>query len=147
MQPKSAICFRNYVQNSRLNISEENGGNDETRSRDLCCDSAAWLGLEPRPLAKWKSAMTNGSFGYGSGMVKGIDAKLLNDGERSGDYGLCGLRERAKLLGGKLAVWSELNAGTELELRIPATNAYAAADGGKRSWLAEKLSGEDTEKS
>src|SRR5208283_137362 len=63
----------------------------------------------------------------------GIDAKLLNEGERPGHYGLRGMRERAKLMGGKLTVWSELDSGTELELSIPATNAYAAADGGKRS--------------
>jgi len=72
---------------------------------------------------------------------KGIDAKLLKEGERPGHYGFSGMRERAKLLGGKLTVWSELDAGTELELSIPATNAYATPDGGKRSWLAEKLSG------
>jgi signal transduction histidine kinase/ligand-binding sensor domain-containing protein len=76
---------------------------------------------------------------------KGIDAKLVNDHERPGHYGMRGMRERAKLLGGKLTVWSELDAGTELELRIPATNAYATPDGGKRSWLAEKLAGKDTE--
>ncbi len=72
---------------------------------------------------------------------KGIDAKFLNEGERPGHYGLRGMRERAKLLGGKLTVWSELDSGTEVELRIPAANAYAAADGRKRSWLAEKLAG------
>jgi len=31
--------------------------------------------------------------------------------------------ERAKLVGGKLAVWSELDAGTEIELSIPAATA------------------------
>jgi signal transduction histidine kinase len=76
---------------------------------------------------------------------KGIDAKLLNDGERPGHYGLRGMRERAKLLGGKLTVWSELDSGTELELGIPAANAYTTADIGMRSWLADKLSGKDTE--
>ncbi len=76
---------------------------------------------------------------------KGIDAKLLNEGERPGHYGLRGMRERAKLLGGKLTVWSEPDAGTELELSIPATKAYATPDGGKRSSLTEKLSGKDTE--
>jgi signal transduction histidine kinase len=77
---------------------------------------------------------------------KGIDEKVLNDGERPGHYGLRGMRERAKLLGGKLTVWSELDSGTELELRIPATNTYSTADGGKLSWLVEKLSGKDTER-
>ncbi len=76
---------------------------------------------------------------------KGIDAKLLNEGERPGHFGLRGMRERAKLLGGKLTVWSELGSGAELELKIPATNAYAAVEGGKHSWLAEKLAGKDRE--
>jgi signal transduction histidine kinase len=55
---------------------------------------------------------------------KGIDPKLLNERGRPGHYGLRGMRERAKLMGGKPAVWSELDSGTELELRIPALGAY-----------------------
>ncbi len=76
---------------------------------------------------------------------KGIDAGLLIEGGRPGHYGLRGMRERAQLLGGKLAVWSELDSGTELELSIPATKAYAAPDGRRRSWFAEKSPGKDTE--
>jgi signal transduction histidine kinase/ligand-binding sensor domain-containing protein len=76
---------------------------------------------------------------------KGIDPKLLNEGGRPGHYGLRGMRERAKLLGGKLAVWSELDSGTELELRIPASHAYEGSSVPRRSWLADKLSGKDTE--
>jgi len=53
------------------------------------------------------------------------------------------MRERAKLMGGKLAVWSEQDSGTEVELRIPASRAYEA--GASRSWLAEKFAGKDTE--
>jgi signal transduction histidine kinase len=81
---------------------------------------------------------------------KGIDSKLLNDDKRPGHYGMRGMRERAKLLGGEMTVWSELDSGTEVELNIPAANAYATADGRKRSWLAEKfarkLVGKDTER-
>src|SRR6267154_1799368 len=77
---------------------------------------------------------------------KGIDLKLLNDDERPGHYGMRGMRERAKLLGGKLTVWSELDSGTEVELSIPAANAYATADGRRRSWLAEKFAGKLVEK-
>ncbi len=57
---------------------------------------------------------------------KGIDPKLLSDGEPEGHFGLRGMRERAKLIGGKLTVWSELDAGTEVELSIP---AYACVYG------------------
>jgi hypothetical protein len=33
--------------------------------------------------------------------------------------------ERAKLVGGNLEVWSQLDSGTEIELTIPASTAYA----------------------
>jgi len=76
---------------------------------------------------------------------KGIDPKLLNDDGRAGHYGLRGMRERARLMGGKLAVWSELDSGTEVELRIPASRAYEIPPTRRRWWLAEKFSGGDTE--
>jgi signal transduction histidine kinase/streptogramin lyase len=78
---------------------------------------------------------------------KGINPKLLSDDGREGHFGLRGMRERAKLIGGKLTVWSELDSGTEVELSIPASRAYAAL-AEQRSWLAEKFakfSGKDTE--
>ena len=49
-----------------------------------------------------------------------------------------GMRERANAVGGKLVVWSELETGTEVELRIPADAAYARL--AKRSWFSELLS-------
>jgi signal transduction histidine kinase len=75
---------------------------------------------------------------------KGIDPKHLNEAGRAGHFGLRGMRERAKLLGGKLAVWSERDTGTEVELRIPASRAYETSPARGRSWLAEKFSGKDT---
>jgi signal transduction histidine kinase len=77
---------------------------------------------------------------------KGIDSKLLNDDERPGHYGMRGMRERAKLLGGKLTVWSKVETGTEVELSIPAAKAYATADGRRRSWLPKKFAGKLVEK-
>jgi signal transduction histidine kinase len=77
---------------------------------------------------------------------KGIDAKHLNEDGRPGHFGMRGMRERAKLLGGKLAVWSELDSGTEVELSIPASRAYEAFPARRRSWLAEKLTGKLAEK-
>jgi len=56
---------------------------------------------------------------------KGIDQTLLEEGGRPGHFGLAGMQERARLVGGKLAVWSQLGAGTEIELTIPASIAYA----------------------
>jgi len=77
---------------------------------------------------------------------KGIDPKHLNEEGRAGHFGLRGMRERARLMGGKLTVWSEVETGTEVELSIPAANAYAMADGRRRSWLAEKFAGKLVEK-
>jgi signal transduction histidine kinase/ligand-binding sensor domain-containing protein len=76
---------------------------------------------------------------------KGIEAKHLDGDGYAGHYGLRGMRERAKLMGGKLAVWSELDSGTEVELSIPASRAYETSPARRRSWLAEKFSGKDTE--
>ena len=57
---------------------------------------------------------------------RGIQPEVLSAGGREGHFGLHGMRERAKLIGGKLTVWSAAEAGTEIELAIPAANAYAA---------------------
>jgi signal transduction histidine kinase len=74
---------------------------------------------------------------------KGIDAKHLDGDGYAGHYGLRGMRERAKLMGGKLVVWSELDSGTEVELSIPGSRAYETPPARRRSWLAEKFSGKD----
>jgi len=76
---------------------------------------------------------------------KGIDAKHLHGDGYAGHYGLHGMRERAKVVGGTLTVWSEFGSGTEVELSIPASRAYETAPARRRSWLAEKLSGKNTE--
>jgi len=53
----------------------------------------------------------------------GFDTNVLQEG-RAGHYGLPGMRERAKSIGGQLEIWSERGAGTELELSVPASVAY-----------------------
>ena len=65
---------------------------------------------------------------------KGIDPAVLASQGIEGHYGLRGMPERAALMGGKLAVWSEVGAGTEVELRLPAGAAYAASR--RPSWLS-----------
>jgi len=77
---------------------------------------------------------------------KGIDPRHLDKDGRAGHYGLRGMRERAKLMRGKLAMWSELDSGTEVELSIPASTAYAASPALRRSWLAEKFSSKDMDR-
>jgi signal transduction histidine kinase len=54
----------------------------------------------------------------------GIGRDVLARGKRAGHWGLQGMRERAEHIGGRLNVWSERKAGTEIELVIPAANAY-----------------------
>jgi signal transduction histidine kinase len=76
---------------------------------------------------------------------KGFDAKALKEKEAAGHYGLRGMRERAKHMGGKLAVWSELDSGTEVELSVPASNVYQTSGARRRSWLSEKLAAKDVE--
>ncbi len=56
---------------------------------------------------------------------RGIAPEVLSAGGREGHFGLHGMRERARLIGGKLTVWSAAQAGTEVELAVPAANAYA----------------------
>ena len=68
---------------------------------------------------------------------RGFDPAVSPSHGREGHYGLPGMKERAKIAGGKLTVWSEVDAGTEVELQIPAGTAYAKAP--RRSWLSEKL--------
>jgi signal transduction histidine kinase/ligand-binding sensor domain-containing protein len=76
---------------------------------------------------------------------KGINPNLLADDGRAGHFGLRGMRERAKRVGGKLTVWSELGSGTEVELRVPASHAYTRFRPRHRSWLAEKFFAKDHE--
>ena len=68
---------------------------------------------------------------------KGIDPAILSRQGSEGHYGLPGMRERATLIGGKLVVWSEVDAGTEVELSVPASTAYATAQ--RSSWFSRKV--------
>ena len=68
---------------------------------------------------------------------KGIDPKLLDAG-RDGHWGLPGMRERAQQIGARLDLWSEVGAGTEMDLRIPASIAYGTSPGRGGLWLFRK---------
>ena len=59
----------------------------------------------------------------------GIEPNVLGQEGREGHFGLAGMRERAEHIRGKLEVWSERGAGTEIELRVPASVAYAHKPG------------------
>src|SRR5262249_32820353 len=59
---------------------------------------------------------------------KGIASAVLDAGKRDGHYGLPGMHERTKLIDGKLDVQSKPDFGTEIDLTIPASVAYARSD-------------------
>ena len=57
---------------------------------------------------------------------EGIPPGTLNDG-RPGHYGLHGMRERARQIGGKVEIWSGPGAGTEIAFSIPGSIAYGTS--------------------
>ena len=72
---------------------------------------------------------------------KGIDGKVMQSGAREGHWGLPGMRERAEQIGAQMVTWSEIGAGTEVELTVPARIAYAKSRGRRRIELFRKRGG------
>jgi len=68
----------------------------------------------------------------------GIDPELADQGARAGHWGLPGMRERAKSFGGRLEVWSEHGAGTEVQLIVPASIAYGKSNARPRFWFLRR---------
>lgn len=72
---------------------------------------------------------------YDEGMLRirvrddgiGMDPNVLTHGRADRHWGLPGMRERAKAVGVEVDLWSELGAGTEVEIRAPASVAYLRA--------------------
>jgi signal transduction histidine kinase/ligand-binding sensor domain-containing protein len=54
----------------------------------------------------------------------GIEPVVLREGSAVGHYGLTSMRERCSTLGSTLELWSKPGAGTEIEVRVPASIAY-----------------------
>jgi signal transduction histidine kinase len=71
----------------------------------------------------------------------GIDRNILQQGARSRHWGLQGSQERAKRIGGRFHIWSEAGAGTEIELTVPASMAYAKPQAQRRFGLFRKTKG------
>jgi signal transduction histidine kinase len=65
---------------------------------------------------------------------RGISETVLDAGGRPGHFGLLGMRERAKQLGADIEVWSRPDAGTEIDLRVPAEVAYRSSQPATRGW-------------
>jgi signal transduction histidine kinase len=66
---------------------------------------------------------------------RGINPQVLRSG-RDGHWGLCGMRERAERIGGRLRVSSGTAAGTEIEFLVPAQVAFEAGAGQQSRWLS-----------
>jgi signal transduction histidine kinase len=54
----------------------------------------------------------------------GMDTRVHDRGNSSRHWGLTGMRERAKACGGRVEVWSQEGAGTEVDLTISTSIAY-----------------------
>jgi signal transduction histidine kinase len=55
----------------------------------------------------------------------GIPHDVMEANHRPGHWGLAGMRERASCIDGQLRIWARPGAGTEVELAVPASVAYA----------------------
>jgi signal transduction histidine kinase len=69
---------------------------------------------------------------------RGYDVDALKDTVTQGHFGLAGLRERAHRIRAQLEVSSRLGAGSTVELRVPASIAYAT-DRSKDAPLSQEL--------
>jgi signal transduction histidine kinase/ligand-binding sensor domain-containing protein len=56
----------------------------------------------------------------------GIDINVHEAGSKPGHWGLAGMRERAKRIGAQIDIWSSPESGTEIDVCVPATSAYAS---------------------
>jgi signal transduction histidine kinase/ligand-binding sensor domain-containing protein len=65
---------------------------------------------------------------------KGFDSKILKQSTGGGHWGLPGVHERAKRIGGRFTIWSESGAGTEAELTVPAGVAFAKFSNSNGRW-------------
>jgi signal transduction histidine kinase len=74
---------------------------------------------------------------------KGVDPKVLQEGSRPGHWGLPGVRERAQQIGAKLDLWSQAEAGTEVQLTVPASIAYRKIPGRSRLRLFQRTGNHD----
>jgi hypothetical protein len=67
---------------------------------------------------------------------RGIDEGVLDKEHAPGHWGLPGMRERAKLIGGSFEIWSKPASGAEIELKIPAATAYTKPTASRGSFFS-----------
>jgi signal transduction histidine kinase len=67
---------------------------------------------------------------------RGVESSVLEEGGRSGHWGLPGMRERARKMGAQFELWSRPGSGTEIALTVPAAVAYQGLrDRARRFWF------------
>lgn len=76
---------------------------------------------------------------------RGIDPKFLRREGAAGHFGLRGMRERARLIGGKLSIWTAVDSGTEVELTVPAARAYASSPATRLALLLRRFARKSSE--
>ncbi|HXZ79170.1 MAG TPA: triple tyrosine motif-containing protein, partial [Terriglobales bacterium] len=69
----------------------------------------------------------------------GMDPRVLHSG-REGHWGVIGMRERAEKIGGQLRIWSNVSAGTEVELSVPGQVAFESKSPGVVQRCLNRLS-------
>lgn len=74
---------------------------------------------------------------------KGIDPNILKAGGQPGHWGIPGMRERAQRIRARLEFWSEVGAGTEVELTVPAAVAYEKHRNDHRFRLFSRVGGDE----
>jgi signal transduction histidine kinase len=74
---------------------------------------------------------------------KGVDPQILQDGGLPGHFGIPGMRERAHRIGAQLAFWSEVGAGTEVQLTVPGAIAYKKHRDGHRFQLFRRAGSDE----
>jgi signal transduction histidine kinase/ligand-binding sensor domain-containing protein len=67
----------------------------------------------------------------------GIEPGVLRTG-RDGHWGLSGMRERAERIGARIRIFSNVAAGTEVELTIPARVAFQDQPDGNPGWFRRR---------
>ncbi|MEP7043499.1 MAG: two-component regulator propeller domain-containing protein [Dokdonella sp.] len=66
---------------------------------------------------------------------KGIDPATFAHGKKVGHWGLIGMRERARELGGRIDICSGSKPGTEIQFEVPGEIAYWTSDAPQISWF------------
>jgi signal transduction histidine kinase len=64
----------------------------------------------------------------------GVDSRTLGAGSAADHQSVLGMRERAKRVGAELEISCRPGAGTEIELSLSASTAYATSDNSSEQW-------------